>query len=149
MSRVICAICVAAVLAALSGCVEMKRTNKALAPEIIGDSIKVRKPGIAASMPRTEGLADVKFASIEGFYRVAKTDTLVSITEKFYGDTRYMRQLVERNKDIINAGGGVKRGMVLVIPRLETRPGASPPDIDATAAEVEPAPVAAGAVPPQ
>lgn len=148
MSRITRAICAAVVLAAVFGCVELKRTNKALAPEIIGDSIKVRKPGVAASMPRAEGLADVKFASIEGFYRVAKTDTLVSITERFYGDTRYMRQLVERNRDIITASGGMKRGMVLVIPKLEKRPG-FPPDIDATAAEVEPAPLASAAAPLQ
>ena len=99
--------------------------SKALAPELIGDRIKVRKPGVRrVQMPRAEGLADVKFARHEGFYRVAKTDTLVSIAEKFYGDTRYMRQL-ERNRDIINASGGVKRGMVLVIREARKRRASS------------------------
>ena len=138
--------CLAACVAALFGCVELSRKRVALEPEVIGGNVGVKKPGVIIPAPRTDGLARVRYGDIEGFYRVAKTDTLVSIAEKFYGDRSFAREISERNKDAIRAAGGVKRGMVLVLPTIP-QAGALPAETPPPASAVDAALSAVPAVP--
>ena len=110
---------VAVCLAALAGCMEYGRRVVSLQPEITGDVWQIRKPGVVVSEPKPEGLAGEKVAAANSFYRVAKTDTLVSLAQKFYGDRRYARDIYELNRDTITRAGGLKRGLVILLPEID------------------------------
>jgi hypothetical protein len=116
VTRLACLVCLALLAVSAAGCVEMSRRDVHRPPEIIGDGIRIRKP-VAASLPRTEGLEGARRNEVEGFYRVAKTDSLVSIAERFYGDRSFVRELQERNRDILTSVG-CTRGTVIALPKV-------------------------------
>lgn len=48
---------------------------------------------------------------------VQKNDTLQSIAEKYYGNTKFWNDIYQANKDNIGRGGVLKPGQVLIIPQ--------------------------------
>ena len=107
-----------ALAVALAGCVETGRRRVQLSPELIHDARVLKKPGITVTVPRPEGLSGFLLDKSERLYRAAKTDTLVVIAERFYGDRSMSSRLYEANRDLLRASGGLKRGMVIVLPRF-------------------------------
>lgn len=109
-------VCLLAAVAA--GCVELDRQRTALKPRVIGDAALVRKPGVSVSMPDPSGLSGGIPGDSDGLYRVGKTDTLTGIARRFYGDAAYSRYIKERNADLLREAGGLKRGLVIELPRM-------------------------------
>jgi len=131
VARAACLMCLVLLAASAAGCVELSRRDMHRPTEIIGDGVRVRKPAVAATVPRTDGLKGTRYSEIEGFYRVAKTDSLVSIAQKFYGDRSFVREIQERNRDIL-ASSGCTRGVVLVLPKVERQARRQEQPVDTT-----------------
>jgi nucleoid-associated protein YgaU len=113
----------AVAVALLMGCVNLGSYPVSSRTEARGDLWKVKRPGIAPSVPASGGLAGLTVTGVNAFYRVAKTDTLVSIAERFYGDRRYAEKIAELNNDALMRAGGLKRAMVIALPRVEEAAG--------------------------
>lgn len=113
----------AAPIALVMGCVNLESHPVSKRTEVSGDLWKVRRPGIAPLAPPFEEPAAFTVTGVNAFYRVAKTDTLVSIAERFYGDRRYAEKIAELNKDALTHAGGLKRAMVIALPQLGEAPG--------------------------
>jgi hypothetical protein len=102
--------------AALSGCVRTGTARVTLTPELYDDPFPLRKPGVIIRTARPQKMYESGLDRREAFYRVAKTDTLVSIAEEFYGDRAMGWAIQERNREALREAGGLKRGMVIVLP---------------------------------
>ncbi|MCD6405850.1 MAG: hypothetical protein J7M19_08480 [Planctomycetes bacterium] len=103
------------VLVVCGGCVELGRRPVTLKPGF-GEPLGHRKPRIAVSIPQPQGLAGWTAGDDDVYYRTSKTDSLVRIAEKFYGDRRYSREIYLVNEDVISSAGGLRRGLVIVLP---------------------------------
>ena len=106
---------------AVTGCQEVGRRRVSVKPEIDERAWQVRPQGAPAPAAPSEGLGGEEAAGEPLLYRVCKTDTLVSISQRFYRDGRYSHKIYDANQTIIAQAGGVKRGMVLTIPPIGRR----------------------------
>lgn len=110
----------AVALAALAavGCVELGRRPA-------GYTVTVENPwqvggaGLPISRARPGGLAGIDYGEDASLYRVSKTDTLPGIAIRHYGDRRYTYDLYIVNGAMLKEAGGLKRGMVLRLPKLD------------------------------
>ncbi len=102
---------------ACAGCMRTVKAVRPLSPDVYNQGVVVRKPSVTIARPRPQAFYDNKLDERNGFYRVAKTDTLVSIAERFYGDQSYRREIYQENRQEIDKAGGLKHGMVVILPK--------------------------------
>ncbi len=103
-----------------AGCVELERRPFALEPGF-GRPLGIRKTPIPVSVPQPEGLGGLTAGDNDVYYRTSKTDSLVRIAEKYYGDRRYSREIYRVNRDVILSAGGLRRGLVIILPGTSDR----------------------------
>ncbi len=77
----------------------------------------------AVAKARAEALRGYHVTGAMGYYRVAKTDTIVSVARRFYGDRKFAREIANVNSDRMKDAGGFRRGLVIVLPAIQTDDG--------------------------
>ena len=112
----------------LAGCTEVSKRRVRLEPTITRGQDQGERPPVAVGSRPVEPPRTYKVTGSIGFYRVAKTDTLISIAKRFYGNARFARELGNVNSQRIDEAGGLKRGLVLVLPKIEEEDRSLPLD---------------------
>jgi len=107
---------VAAVLLAC-GCVELSRRPVSISATV-ENPWQVGRAGLPISSARPGGLGGVDYQDA-ALYRVSKTDTLSGIALRHYGDRRYTYDVYLANGEKIKEAGGLRRGMIIRLPKLE------------------------------
>ncbi len=106
----------ACVCLALAGCVELERKQVGLKAGV-DNPLEIGAKNLPLSL-YYGGLGDPEPGGDSSFYRVGKTDTLVSIAEAFYGSRMYAERIYRANERPLRRTGGLARGMILELPRL-------------------------------
>lgn len=76
-------------------------------------------PGYPASEGyQGEQVAGAEIQGTMGTYKVKKGDTLWAIAQKYYGDGRKWRKILEANTDKVKNPRTMKVGIELVIPKI-------------------------------
>ncbi len=110
---------IAGALLFAAGCRTPGPERVSLKPELAGPEIlQFAKPSIRLTTPTPEGLSSGPISPANRFYRVGKTDSLVSIAERFYGDRKYAQDIYELNKPAVRQAGGLTRGLIIALPEL-------------------------------
>ena len=110
--------CAAAVWLVLSGCIELERRQVAIRTSV-EDPLEIGVKGLSPAM-WPGGLGGFSQDGQRSYYRVGKTDTLVSVAERFYGSRVYAQAILRANEDAIEGAKGLTRGMILVLPEVES-----------------------------
>lgn len=100
-----------------SGCIELERKKIAIRTSI-ENPVEI---GIKGLGPSTwpGGLGGFAEGGERSYYRVGKTDTLVSLAERFYGSRIYAREIMRVNEEALKGEKGLVRGMILALPELD------------------------------
>ncbi|MHC4713882.1 MAG: hypothetical protein ACYTAN_11520 [Planctomycetota bacterium] len=122
MKRIAQPVLAACVCLALAGCVELERKQVGLKASV-ENPLEIGAKDLPLSL-YFGGLGDPETGADSSYYRVGKTDTLVSIAEEFYGSRAYAERVYRTNEGLLRRAGGLARGMILELPRLreETEP---------------------------
>lgn len=98
---------------------EKRRLEEVLIEEAtmrIRDRIKAAKSDAREGKEAPAAAAPAAKESRDMRHTVKRGETLQSIAEKYYGDSKYWNEIYQINRDNIGRGGSLKPGQVLLIP---------------------------------
>lgn len=105
-------------LAAAGGCISTNR-------EVMSTTTSMENPweigatNVPSSLPWGGGRVEAPDRDAWAYYRVGKTDSLTGIAIRYYGDRRYSEDIFLFNKKALQKSGGLRRGMVLILPAID------------------------------
>ena len=102
---------------ALGGCTKGAARQR-LVVGFTENPLQIGHAGPDVLPPRPLGLGGYRPRGDEAYYRVSKTDTFTTIAIKFYGHARYYSELFFANEGRLAEAGGLKRGLIIVLPTM-------------------------------